>query len=143
MANKVVSLTKRGERARPQRTAKPGAGKATSSADMLKVLRARIGAHEVPPGAKLGENDLAEEFGVPRTRVREVLSALEQRGLVDVEKVPSEKGPPRKVYSLNAQGRDYLNEFWRTWSFLTDRLDKLRTDIPRTNDADEVGEKEK
>ena len=51
---------------------------------------------------------------------------IEQRGLVDVEKVPSEKGPPRKVYSLNDQGRQHLEEFWRTWSFLAERLDKLR-----------------
>ncbi len=55
-----------------------------------------------------------------------LLIRIEQRGLVDVEKVPSEKGPPRKVYSLNAQGREYLTEFWRTWSFLTERLEQLR-----------------
>ena len=55
-----------------------------------------------------------------------LLIRIEQRGLVDVEKIPSEKGPPRKVYSLNAQGRDYLEEFWRTWSFLADRLEQLR-----------------
>jgi PadR family transcriptional regulator, regulatory protein PadR len=54
-----------------------------------------------------------------------LLVRVEQRGLVDVEKVPSEKGPPRKVYSLNAQGQEYLTEFWRTWSFLTDRLEQL------------------
>jgi PadR family transcriptional regulator, regulatory protein PadR len=55
-----------------------------------------------------------------------LLIRVEQRGLVDVEKIPSEKGPPRKVYSLNASGRDYLDEFWRTWSFLTERLERLR-----------------
>lgn len=55
-----------------------------------------------------------------------LLVRIEQRGLVDVEKVPSEKGPPRKVYSLNAAGRDYLDEFWRTWSFLSERLEQLR-----------------
>ena len=55
-----------------------------------------------------------------------LLIRIEQRGLVDVEKVPSEKGPPRKVYSLNARGRDYLEEFWRTWSFLSERLEQLR-----------------
>ena len=55
-----------------------------------------------------------------------LLIRVEQRGLVDVEKVPSEKGPPRKVYSLNATGRDHLDEFWRTWSFLTERLNQLR-----------------
>ena len=46
---------------------------------------------------------------------------------MDVEKVPSEKGPPRKVYSLNAGGRAQLDEFWRTWSFLAERIEQLRT----------------
>ncbi|PKQ21454.1 MAG: PadR family transcriptional regulator, partial [Actinobacteria bacterium HGW-Actinobacteria-5] len=51
---------------------------------------------------------------------------IEQRGLVDVEKVPSEKGPPRKVYTLNERGRRDLAEFWTTWSFLAERLGRLR-----------------
>ncbi len=55
-----------------------------------------------------------------------LLIRIEQRGLVDVEKVPSEKGPPRKVYSLNAQGEAHLEDFWRTWSFLAERLEQLR-----------------
>jgi PadR family transcriptional regulator PadR len=54
-----------------------------------------------------------------------LLVRIEQRGFVDVEKVPSEKGPPRKVYSLNAAGQEYLEEFWRTWSFLAERLEQL------------------
>ena len=66
-----------------------------------------------------GFSDIAEGT------VYALLVRIEQRGLVDVEKVPSEKGPPRKVYSLNAQGRDYLEEFWRTWSFLAERLEQL------------------
>jgi PadR family transcriptional regulator PadR len=55
-----------------------------------------------------------------------LLIRIEQRDLVDVDRVPSEKGPPRKVYSLNARGRGSLEEFWRTWSFLTERLERLR-----------------
>lgn len=55
-----------------------------------------------------------------------LLVRIEQRGFVDVEKVPSEKGPPRKVYSLNSEGRQYLDEFWKTWSFLAHRLEQLR-----------------
>ena len=55
-----------------------------------------------------------------------LLIRIEQRGYVDVEKVPSEKGPPRKVYTLNAQGSEYLEEFWSTWSFLAERLEKLQ-----------------
>jgi PadR family transcriptional regulator PadR len=55
-----------------------------------------------------------------------LLIRIEQRGLVEVEKVPSEKGPPRKVYSLNAKGREHLDGFWSTWGFLADRLEQLR-----------------
>lgn len=40
-----------------------------------------------------------------------LLVRLEQRGSVDVEKVPSEKGPPRKVFTLNARGREQLDAF--------------------------------
>lgn len=69
-----------------------------------------------------GFSDIAEGT------VYAVLLRIEQRGLVDVEKVPSEKGPPRKVYTLNAQGHDSLAEFWGNWSFLAERLEQLRTD---------------
>jgi len=55
-----------------------------------------------------------------------LLIRMEQRDLVEVERVPSEKGPPRKVYSLNEQGREYLREFWQTWDFLTGQLNLLR-----------------
>jgi PadR family transcriptional regulator PadR len=65
-----------------------------------------------------GFSDLAEGT------VYALLVRVEQRRLVDVEKIPSE-GPRRKVYSLNAQGREYLKEFWRTWSFLAERVEQL------------------
>ncbi|UWX98497.1 PadR family transcriptional regulator [Arthrobacter zhaoxinii] len=55
-----------------------------------------------------------------------LLLRIEKRGLVDVEKMPSEKGPPRKVYALNAQGSEYLREFWGTWSFLAARIEQLQ-----------------
>ena len=55
-----------------------------------------------------------------------LLIRIEQRGFVDVEKVPSEKGPPRKVYSLNPSGRTQLDQFWTTWDFLTRRVEQLR-----------------
>ncbi len=66
-----------------------------------------------------GFSDIAEGT------VYAVLVRIEQRDLVDVAKVPSVKGPPRKVYSLNAAGQHHLVEFWRTWSFLAGQLDKL------------------
>ena len=55
-----------------------------------------------------------------------ILVRIEHKGLVTVEKRPSEKGPPRKVYSLNAKGKEYLDEFYQTWSFLSERLEQLR-----------------
>src|SRR5690606_26190908 len=55
-----------------------------------------------------------------------LLVRIEQRGFVGVEKVLSEKGPPRKVFTLNPKGRDQLAEFWKTWSFLQDRIEQLR-----------------
>jgi PadR family transcriptional regulator, regulatory protein PadR len=62
-----------------------------------------------------------------------LLIRVEQRGFVDVQKVPSEKGPPRKVYTLNKQGREQLEEFWRTWSFLSQRIGRLHTEIAEAN----------
>ena len=67
-----------------------------------------------------GFSDIAEGT------VYALLIRVEQRGLVDVEKVPSEKGPPRKVYALNARGREHLADFWGTWDFLAERLEQLR-----------------
>ena len=57
-----------------------------------------------------------------------LLVRIEKRGVVDVEKAPSPKGPPRKVYSLNDTGRRQLAEFWTSWDFLTERLEALRTE---------------
>ncbi|MGK9147762.1 PadR family transcriptional regulator [Plantibacter flavus] len=55
-----------------------------------------------------------------------ILVRIEQKGLVSIEKRPSEKGPPRKVYSLNPDGEAYLADFWNSWSFLAERLEQLR-----------------
>jgi PadR family transcriptional regulator PadR len=71
---------------------------------------------------EMGFSDIAEGT------VYALLIRIEQRGLVNVEKHPSEKGPPRKVYSLNVQGQQYLEEFWETWRFLTERIEQLDTE---------------
>jgi len=78
MSGRVVKLrTKARTRAR-----KPSRG-APSIADIVQVLRDRIGRQDIAPGAKLGEQELAEEFGVPRARIREVFGVLESHGLID------------------------------------------------------------
>ncbi|WP_062318008.1 PadR family transcriptional regulator [Demequina maris] len=73
--------------------------------------------------ARLREQGFAD---IAEGTVYALLVRVEQRGLVDVEKVPSEKGPPRKVFTLNAQGREALDEFWASWSFLAERLAHLK-----------------
>lgn len=98
--------------------------KGTLEGMVLAILRARPAyGYEITAWLRdQGFTDIAEGT------VYALLVRVEQRGLVDVEKVPSEKGPPRKVYSLNAAGREYLDEFWGTWSFLAERLEQLRTE---------------
>ena len=55
-----------------------------------------------------------------------LLVRIEQKGLVDVAKAPSEKGPSRKIYSVNQQGNQYLEDFWSTWGALSLRIENLK-----------------
>ncbi|MTB89066.1 PadR family transcriptional regulator [Aeromicrobium senzhongii] len=95
--------------------------KGTLEGIVLAILSARPAyGYEITSRLRdQGFTDIAEGT------VYALLIRIEKRGLVDVEKVPSEKGPPRKVYSLNAQGKQYLDEFWETWGFLAQRLEQL------------------
>lgn len=96
--------------------------KGTLEGIVLAILSVRA-AYGYEITAQLREQGFAD---IAEGTVYALLVRIEQKGLVDVTKVPSEKGPPRKVYSLNARGRDDLEEFWSTWSFLTERLQHLR-----------------
>jgi len=96
--------------------------KGTLEGIVLAILAGRS-AYGYEITARLREKGFSD---IAEGTVYALLIRIEQRGLVDVEKVPSEKGPPRKVYSLNAQGQAQLEDFWRTWSFLSERLEQLR-----------------
>ena len=95
--------------------------KGTLEGIVLAILAGRP-AYGYEITARLREQGFVD---IAEGTVYALLVRIEQRGLVDVAKVPSEKGPPRKVYTLNAQGRDDLEEFWRTWGFLAERLEQL------------------
>ena len=95
--------------------------KGTLEGIVLAILSVRP-AYGYEITARLREQGFSD---IAEGTVYAVLVRVEQKGLVDVEKIPSEKGPPRKVYSLNAQGHEDLEEFWRTWSFLAERLEQL------------------
>jgi DNA-binding GntR family transcriptional regulator len=66
-----------------------GRGRRTKASkdEVLDTLRRRIAEQEILPGSKMREQDLADEFGVPRTRIREAFGVLEQRGLI--ERIPN------------------------------------------------------
>ncbi|MEG0571206.1 MAG: PadR family transcriptional regulator [Oscillospiraceae bacterium] len=70
----------------------------------------------------LGFNDVVEGT------VYTILVRLEKNGLVDTIKKPSDMGPPRKFYSLNALGQEELKRFWAKWEFISSKIDELRGD---------------
>jgi PadR family transcriptional regulator PadR len=95
--------------------------KGTLEGIVLAILSGRP-AHGYEITARLREMGFSD---VAEGTVYALLLRFEQKSLVDVQKIPSEMGPPRKVYSLNAQGRNYLEEFWKMWGFLAERLEQL------------------
>jgi PadR family transcriptional regulator PadR len=99
--------------------------KGTLEGIVLAILTVRP-AYGYEITARLREEGFSD---IVEGTVYALLLRVEQRGFVDVVKVPSEKGPPRKVYSLNASGDEYLEEFWGTWSFLAERIEQLRHHI--------------
>lgn len=105
--------------------------KGTLEGIILAILAVRP-AYGYEITARLREEGFAE---IAEGTIYALLLRIEQRGLVDVEKVPSEKGPPRKVFSLNPQGREALGEFWGTWGFLATRIDHLRAASDAASDT--------
>ena len=67
-----------------------------------------------------------EEFG--DASVYGTLRRLFQGGLLTTYVVPSEEGPHRKYYALNAAGRDHLQRSAKTWRGFAATLDSLLGD---------------
>jgi len=55
-----------------------------------------------------------------------ILIRLEKNGLVETAKKPSDMGPPRKFFSLNAAGRGELRRFWEKWEFVASKINELK-----------------
>ena len=55
-----------------------------------------------------------------------ILVRLEKNRLVDIEKKPSDMGPPRKFYTLNGAGREELRRFWEKWEFVAAKIEELK-----------------
>lgn len=106
---------------------------------LVDALRQRIVGHELPPGARLREHALAEEFNVSRARIRDAFGILEERGLI--ERIPN-KGA--LVTRLEA---DRIEELFEVREFLEAAMVRLATErsTPETWDrllelfGDELG----
>ncbi|NIK13000.1 PadR family transcriptional regulator [Alkalibacillus almallahensis] len=69
---------------------------------------------------ELGFTDIVEGT------VYTITMRLEKNDLVNIEKKPSTKGPPRKFYTLNEAGYKHLNDFWEKWGFISSTINKLK-----------------
>lgn len=58
-----------------------------------------------------------------------ILVRLEKNKLVDIEKKPSDMGPPRKFFKLNQTGQKELKEFWKRWEFISSKINELKEKI--------------
>jgi len=55
-----------------------------------------------------------------------ILVRLEKNKLVDMEKKPSDMGPPRNFFVLNDAGHKELLKFWEKWEFVSSKINELR-----------------
>jgi len=62
-----------------------------------------------------------------------ILVRLEKNGLVNIEKRPSDMGPPRKFYTLNDAGREELRMFWAKWDFIASKINQLKEERANVN----------
>lgn len=71
-------------------------------------------------------NDLGFTEVVEGT-VYTILVRLEKKKLVNIEKKPSDMGPPRKFYTLNEAGRKELELFWDKWNYVSSKINVLKS----------------
>jgi len=69
---------------------------------------------------KLGFSDVVEGT------VYTILVRFEKNKFVDIEKKPSEMGPPRKFYMLTETGFKELRRFWAKWDFVSSKINELK-----------------
>jgi DNA-binding GntR family transcriptional regulator len=84
-ARKTAGIARTAKATKAAKSAKTK--RASSAEDVFHSLRDQIVAQRIPPGGRLREQELADEYGIARSRVRDVLALLEQRGLV--ERIPN------------------------------------------------------
>lgn len=67
-------------------------------------------------------------FDVNEATVYPILTRLQNKGLLKIDKRPSPYGPTRKYYSLTNKGKKSLNDFQDTWDRIKNIVDKIMED---------------
>ncbi|HET8984171.1 MAG TPA: GntR family transcriptional regulator [Trueperaceae bacterium] len=99
---------------------------------IYQQLRERIALLDYAPGGLLSENQLAKEFGVSRTPIRQVLQRLEFDGLVKVVRgvgtvvAPIDMLYLKQVYALRLKLIDVIADLDARW-VSADEIRTLRT----------------
>jgi DNA-binding GntR family transcriptional regulator len=107
---------------------------------IVEALRTRIGSHALPPGSRLRESELAHEFGVSRSRIREAFLTLEERGLI--ERIPNRGAVVLKLdlamvfhlYEVREQLEGLVTRLATersdpaSWQDIVDRFDQVRVE---------------
>lgn len=75
-------------------------------------------------------SDMLEELTAAKIMVVEgtlypLLTRLRKAGLVDYKWVESNSGPPRKYYTLTAEGTAFLQSLTSTWNELMDSTNQI------------------
>jgi DNA-binding GntR family transcriptional regulator len=88
---------------------------------ITRELRERIYSGYLPPGYKFVESDLAEDFGISRTPVREAIHQLESEGLVTIL--------PNKGAIVNALSIEEIEEIYIIYGALAGTAASLSAEL--------------
>jgi len=53
---------------------------------IFNELRERVINHHIPPGTRLRDSEIAKQYGVSRTLVRDVFQDLARKGLLEIHR---------------------------------------------------------
>lgn len=106
------------------------------AAEIHRVLRDRICLLHYRPGELLGEVELAEQFKVSRTPVRQALQRLDYEGLVEIKTgvgtlvTDLDSRQFREIYALRLRLSEMIGDFGET-DRCSKALEDIQTLIPR------------
>lgn len=115
--------------------------------EICTQIRAQLSLGKIGPGDKLPtERDLAEQFGVSRSAVREALRALEVSGLIELRKgvkggafMLAESAPLTQSFeNMLDLGRISMHDFTEARILITEVITRLACERGRKKDFDAI-----